>query len=144
MLKNARRRPTCKIASKRVRFCRYRFLLCARHGCKNRSKSSKFYHKITTKSTNAVVAMVRNARCRSTCEHASKRVDFCRSRCCFARGKCAEIIETVISENLFISIQRNMHPSITIAKFEFPPAMLKNGFPDRCGPHPGNILDRTA
>ena len=61
-------------------------LLCARHGCKNRSKSLKFYHKITTKNTNAVVAMVRNARCRSTCEHASKRVDFCRSRCCFAHA----------------------------------------------------------
>ena len=51
-------------------------LLCARHGCKNRSKSLKFYHKITTKSTNAVVAIARNARCRPTCEHASKRVDF--------------------------------------------------------------------
>ena len=68
-------------------------LLCARHACKNRSKSLKFYHKISTKSTNAVVAMVRNARCRSTCEHASKRVDFCRSRCCFAHAMDAKFIQ---------------------------------------------------
>ena len=56
-------------------------------------KSLKFYHKITTKSTNAVVAMVRNARCRSTCEHASKRVDFCRSRCCFAHAMDAKFVQ---------------------------------------------------
>ena len=149
MLKNARGRPTCKIASKRVRFCRSRccfahamdakidqnhwtftikittkknecrrcngqrrtlstdlrtciktrwflsfpLLLCARHGCKNHSKSLKFYHKITTKSTNAVIAMVRNARCRSTCEHASKCVDFCRSRCCFADAMDAKFVQ---------------------------------------------------
>ena len=68
-------------------------LLCSRHGCKNRSKSLKFYHKITTKSTNAVVAIVRNARCRSTCEHASKRVDFCRSRCCFAHAMDAKFVQ---------------------------------------------------
>ena len=68
-------------------------LLCARHACKNRSKSLKFYHKITTKSTNAVVAMVRNARCRSTCDHASKRVDFCCSRCCFAHAMDAKFIQ---------------------------------------------------
>ena len=68
-------------------------LLCARHGCKNRSKSLNIYHKITTKSTNAVVAMVRNARCRSTCEHASKRVDFCRSRCCFAHAMDAKFVQ---------------------------------------------------
>ena len=61
----------------------------------NRSKSLKFYHKITTKSTNAVVAMVRNARCRSTCEHASKRVDFCRSRCCFAHAMDANSFKIV-------------------------------------------------
>ena len=59
----------------------------------NRSKSLKSYHKITTKSTNAVVAMVRNARCRSTCEHASKRVDFCRSRCCFADAMDAKFVQ---------------------------------------------------
>ena len=68
-------------------------LLCARHACKNRSKSLKIYHKITTKSTNAVVAMARNARGRSTCEHASKRVDFCRSRCCFAHAMDAKIAQ---------------------------------------------------
>ncbi len=68
-------------------------LLCALHGCKNRSKSLKFYHKITTKNTNAVLAMVRNARCRSTCEHASKRVDFCRSRCCFAHAMDAKFVQ---------------------------------------------------
>ena len=68
-------------------------LLCARYGCKNRSKSLKFYHKITIKNTNAVAAMVRNARCRSTCEHASKRVDFCRSRCCFAHAMDAKFAQ---------------------------------------------------
>ena len=68
-------------------------LLCARHACKNRSKSFKFYHKITTKSTNAVVAMVRNTRGRSTCEHASKRVDFCCSRYCFAHAMDAKFIQ---------------------------------------------------
>ena len=68
-------------------------LLCARHACKNRSKSLKFYNKITTKSTNAVVAMVRNARGRSTCEHASKRVGFCCSRCCFAHAMDAKLIQ---------------------------------------------------
>ena len=68
-------------------------LLCARHACKNRSKSLKIYHKITTKSTNAVVAMARNARGRSTCEHASKRVDFCSSRCCFAHAMDAKFIQ---------------------------------------------------
>ena len=31
MLKNARRRPTCKIASKRVRFCRYGDRCCFAH-----------------------------------------------------------------------------------------------------------------
>ena len=61
--------------------------------CKNRSKSLKFYHKIFKKNTNAVAAMARNARCRSTCEHASKRVDFCRSRCCFAHAMDAKFIQ---------------------------------------------------
>ena len=37
--------------------------------------------------------MVRKARCRSTCEHASKRVDFCRSRCCFADAMDAKFVQ---------------------------------------------------
>ena len=37
--------------------------------------------------------MLINARCRSTCEHASKRVDFCRSRCCFAHAMDAKIAQ---------------------------------------------------
>ena len=68
-------------------------LLCSRHGCKNRSKSLNIYHQITTKNTNAAVAMVRDARCRPTCEHASKRVDFCRSRCCFAHAMDAKFVQ---------------------------------------------------
>ncbi len=71
-------------------------LLCSRHGCKNRSKSSKIYHKITTKNTKPGVAMVKNARRRPTCEHASKRVDFCPSRFCFAHvmvQKSLKIVE---------------------------------------------------
>ena len=68
-------------------------LLCARHGCKNRSKSLKIYHRIATTNTDAGVAMVRKARCRSTCEHASKRVDFCRSRCCFADAMDAKFVQ---------------------------------------------------
>ena len=95
MLKNARRRPTCKIASKRVRFCRYRCCFAVRHGCKNRSKSSKIYHKITTKNTKPGVAMVKNARRRPTCEHASKRVHFCRSRCCFAHAMVQKSLKIV-------------------------------------------------
>ena len=70
-------------------------LLCVRHGCKNRSKSLKFYHEITTKSTNAGVAMVSNARCLSTCEHASKRVDVCRYRCCFAHAMDAKFVQII-------------------------------------------------
>ena len=68
-------------------------LFCARYGCKIRSKSLTIYHKITTKNTNAGVAMVRKARCRSTCEHSSKRVDFCRSRCCFADAMDAKFVQ---------------------------------------------------
>ena len=45
------------------------------------------------KNTNAGVAMVRKALCRSTCEHASKRVDFCRSRCCFAHAMDAKFVQ---------------------------------------------------
>ena len=45
------------------------------------------------KNTNAGIAMVRDARCRPTCEHASKRVDFCRSRCCVAHAMDAKIAQ---------------------------------------------------
>ena len=60
------------------------------------SKSLKTYRTITAKNTNAAVAMVRDARCRPTCEHASKRDDFCRSRFCFAHvmvQKSLKIVE---------------------------------------------------
>ena len=78
--------------------------------CKNRSKSLKFYHKITTKSTNAVVAMVRNARGRSTCEHASKRVDFCCSRCCFAHAMDASSFKIVENHRWQHAIRRRSCP----------------------------------
>ena len=93
MLKNARRRPTCKIASKRVRFCRYRCCFAHAMHAKIAQNHWKFTIKSSQKNTNAVVAMVRNARCRSTCEHASKRVDFCCSRSCFAHAMDAKFVQ---------------------------------------------------
>ena len=68
-------------------------LLCSRHGCKNRSKSSKIYHKITTNNTNPDVAMVSNARRRPTCDNATKRVHFYPSPCCFAHAMDAKIAQ---------------------------------------------------
>ena len=93
MLKNARRRPTCKIASKRVRFCRSRCCFAHAMDTKIAQNHWNFIIKSSQKNTNAVVAMVRDARCRPTCEHASKRVDFCRSRCCFAHAMDAKIAQ---------------------------------------------------
>ena len=39
--------------------------------------------------------MVRDARCRPTCKHASKRVGFCRSRCCFAQAMVQKSLKIV-------------------------------------------------
>ena len=68
-------------------------LLCSRHACKNRSKSSKIHHKMITKNTKPGVAMIKNTRRRPTCENAQKRVHFCRSRCCFAHAMDAEFVQ---------------------------------------------------
>ena len=40
-------------------------------------------------------AMVENARRRFTCENASKRVHFCRFRCCFAHAMDAKIVQNL-------------------------------------------------
>ncbi len=67
-------------------FLSFPVLLCSHHGCKNRENLYKIHDKMITKNTTPGVAMVKTARRRLTCENASKRVHFCRSRCCFAHA----------------------------------------------------------
>ena len=90
---NARRRPTCENASKRFHCLSFPVLLCSRHACKNRSKSSKIHHKIITKNTKLDLAMVKCARRRPTCEKNIETRYFCCSRCCFAHAMDAKIAQ---------------------------------------------------
>ena len=72
-------------------FLYFPVLLCLHHGRKNRSKSSKIDNKMITKKATPGLAMIKIARCRTTCKIASKRVHFCRSRCCFAHAMDTKI-----------------------------------------------------
>ena len=85
MVKNARRRLTCENASKRVHFVVPGVALLTPWK-QNRENLYKIHDKMITKNTTPGVAMVKTARRRLTSENVSKRVHFCRSRCCFAHA----------------------------------------------------------
>ena len=60
-------------------------------------KDAKMHHKSPRneheKNINSRRAMLKNARRRPTCQIASKRVRFCRYRCCFAHAMDAKIAQ---------------------------------------------------
>ena len=95
MVENARRRFTCENASKRVPFCRSRCCFAHAMDAKIVQNRRKLTTKIITKkqTTTPGLAMVRNARRRTTCKNASKRVHFCCSRCCFAHAMDAKFAQ---------------------------------------------------
>ena len=70
-------------------------LLCSRHGCKNRSKSSKIYHKITTKKYEARCCNNQKRTPSTDLRTCIKTRSFCRSRCCFAHAMLQKSLKNV-------------------------------------------------
>ena len=78
-----------------IRTPRSGFQTGAQNHAKLRQNAAKIIAKWARKNSDLSFAMVKNACHRWTCENASKRVHFCRSRCCFAHSMDEKLIKII-------------------------------------------------